>query len=129
LLEPWENLLVAISGGAIELKMDSLVDTFLKEKINKFMDNGSKNTLHVQGRPKEKGGQKNVDKDKSKSKGRSKNPRQIRLKCLNCEKWVHLRKECRNKKKILIPLLINPLMMMLLIHYLFLLPLLVMTHG
>eukprot|EP01018_Ginkgo_biloba_P024269 Gb_16694 [translate_table: standard] len=80
-------------------KMDALVASLLSEEMRrKSMDDNCKDALYVRGRSKEKGG----DKKRwggSKSKGRSKTPGKSRLRCWECGKRGHLKKDCRHRKK------------------------------
>eukprot|EP01018_Ginkgo_biloba_P011500 Gb_23875 [translate_table: standard] len=94
------NEAIAYSGSmTIDLKMDALVASLLSEEMRrKSMDDNSKDALYVQGKSKKKGGDKKRGGG-SKSKGRSKTPGKSRLRCWECGKRGHLKKDCRHRKR------------------------------
>lgn len=94
----WDYLVMAICSTSIILKTKDVVGVFLSEEMHRKINIGSKESLVVHGRPKEKG-KKNEKHDKSKSRGRSKSPRKSKVICWNCGKLGHIHKECKEQKK------------------------------
>jgi hypothetical protein len=97
LLDSWDSLVVAIGSNTTTLKFDEVVSSlFLEDMRQKNMEGQSTNELFARGHSQER----NISKSssgRSKSKGRSKSPRNFVNVYWRCGKEVHYKKQCRSK--------------------------------
>lgn len=89
--------MLVINGSVAKVTMESFIVTMLNGDMRrKFNDEGSKDALHVPQRPKDKSGSKGEwYKYQSKSRGKSRIPRKIRVKFWKYGKRGQVKKECK----------------------------------
>jgi hypothetical protein len=97
LLDSWDSLGVTIVSSTISLNFDEVVSSLLLEEMRwKNMEGQSTDTLFERGRSQEINRSK-FSSERSKSKGRSKSPRELVKVCWRCGKEGHYKKQCRSK--------------------------------
>jgi hypothetical protein len=90
--DSWDSLVVAIGSNTTSLKFDEVVSSLLSEEMRrKNMEGQSTYTLFARGLSQEKNRSK-LSSGRSKSKGRSKSPRNFVKICWRCGKEGHYKK-------------------------------------
>jgi hypothetical protein len=90
LQDSWDSLVVAIGSNTTTLKFDEVVSSLLLEDMRQNnMEGHSTNTLFARGHSQER--------NRSKSKGIYKSPRNFVMVCWRCGKEGNYKKQCRSK--------------------------------
>ena len=99
--DSWDHLVMPLGSTIVTFRMDDVVSSLLSEEtLRKYLDS-AKESLAIHGRPNDRGKQNDnkPGKGRSKSYGKSKNPRNSKVKCWNCDKTGHFHKDCKEPKK------------------------------
>jgi hypothetical protein len=95
--DSWDIMVVAIGSNTTSLNFDEVVSSFLSEDMRKKnMEGKIIDTLFAIGCSQERNRSK-FSSGRSKSKGRSKPPRNFVKVCWRCGKEGHCKKQCRSK--------------------------------
>jgi hypothetical protein len=99
--DSWDHLVMALGSTIITFRMDDVVSSLLSKETRRKSSDSATEALAVRGRSNDRGKQNDnkSGKGRSKSHGKSKNPGKSKVKCWNCDKTGHFRKDCKEPKK------------------------------